>query len=360
MSGRLLFVVEHFRWQGTGLEHSAVRLCRGLAARGNEVHVAASTGEKIEGVTVHRGLDRVVEIRDILRPDLTIDWGFLHAADIHRMGAGTHAGYLEYYLDAFRGPARWWRSVEHFAPRHRRVINRQARLLGRPGARFMANSKLTADLAIAAGASRASVEVCHQHVSLEQFNPDDAVAGRAALREQWGLASDDVAFLFVAHNLHLKNLPLLRRVFERLAHPRAKLVVVGKRRPRWSAPWLVYAGEATDMVAIYGAGDALLHPTWFDSCANVVLEAMACARPVLVSDTSGIHELLPPEDVLTVRGVPGEVEEAWVQSVGALADQPDLREIRGKAGLALAAGRGFGRYLDWFSDYLTRIREAKG
>ena len=141
MSGRLLFVVEHFRWQGTGLEHSAVRLCRGLAARGNEVHVAAATGEKIESVTVHRGLDRVVEIRDILRPDLTIDWGFLHAADIHRMGAGTHAGYLEYYLDAFRGPARWWRRLEHFAPRHRRVINRQARLLGRPGARFMANSK---------------------------------------------------------------------------------------------------------------------------------------------------------------------------------------------------------------------------
>ena len=29
---RLLFLVEHFRWQGTGLEHSAVRLCRGLAA----------------------------------------------------------------------------------------------------------------------------------------------------------------------------------------------------------------------------------------------------------------------------------------------------------------------------------------
>ena len=113
------------------------------------------------------------------------------------------------------------------------------------------------------------------------------------------------------------------------------------------------------MTSVYGAADVLLHPTWFDSCANVVLEAMACARPVLVSDTSGINELLPPEDVLNVRGDPTAVEETWTEVVGALATQPNLRELRGASGLALAAGRGFGRFLDWFSEYVNAVQGTR-
>ena len=352
---RLLFLVEHFRWQGTGLEHSAVRLCRGLAARGHAVHVAADTGETGDGITVHLGLNRISETQAAVRPDLTIDWGFIHPADIHRMGAGTHAGYLDYYLDAFSGPARWWRRLERWAPRHQRVIRRQRQLLARPSARFMANSHLTANLAIEGGAAADRVTVCHQHVSLEEFNPAKAEASRTVLRAEWGLANEDVAFLFVAHNLRLKNLELLRQVFGKLNLPNAKLVVVGKRHPRWEAPWLVFAGEACEMAAVYGAGDALLHPTYFDSCANVVLEAMACARPVLVSDTAGINELLAEEQVLAVRGENSAVESSWRQAVHGLVTDFSLRRRRGEAALNLAAGRNYQCFLDWFEAYLESV-----
>jgi glycosyltransferase involved in cell wall biosynthesis len=355
MSMRLLFLVEHFRWQGTGLEHSAVRLCRGLAARGHEVHVAADTGESGDGITVHTGLNRISETQAAVRPDLTIDWGFIHPADIHRMGAGTHAGYLDYYLDAFSGSARWWRRLERWAPRHQRVIRRQRQLLARPSARFMANSQLTANLAIEGGAAADRVTVCHQHVSLEEFNPAKAEASRAVLRAEWGLADEDVAFLFVAHNLRLKNLELLRQVFGKLNLPNAKLVVVGKRRPRWTAPWLIFAGEARDMAAVYGAGDALLHPTYFDSCANVVLEAMACARPVLVSDTAGINELLSNGQVLAVRGGKSVVELAWLEAVRERVTDAALRARQGESGLRLAEGRDYQYFLDWFEAYLESV-----
>ncbi len=351
----LLFLVEHFRWQGTGLEHSAVRLCRGLAARGHAVHVAADTGETGDGVTVHPGLNRISETQAAVRSDLTIDWGFIHPADIHRMGAGTHAGYLDYYLDAFSGPARWWRRLGRWAPRHQRVIWRQRQLLARPAARFMANSHLTASLAIEGGAAADRVTVCHQHVSLEEFNPAKAEATRTVLRAEWGLADEDVAFLFVAHNLRLKNLELLRQVFVKLNLPNAKLVVVGKHRPRWTAPWLIFAGEASGMAAVYGAGDALLHPTYFDSCANVVLEAMACARPVLVSDTAGINELLAVEQVLAVRGENSAVESSWRQAVHALATDVSLRRRQGEAAMNLAEGRDYQCFLDWFEAYLDSV-----
>ena len=352
---RLLFLVEHFRWQGTGLEHSAVRLCRGLAARGHAVHVAADTGETGDGITVHPGLNRISETQAAVRPDLTIDWGFIHPADIHRMGAGTHAGYLDYYLDAFSGPARWWRRLERWAPRHQRVIRRQRQLLARPAARFMANSHLTANLAIEGGAAADRVTVCHQHVSLEEFNPAKAEATRTVLRAEWGLADEAVAFLFVAHNLRLKNLELLRQVFGKLNLPNAKLVVVGKRQPSWEAPWLIFAGEAREMAAVYGAGDALLHPTYFDSCANVVLEAMACARPVLVSNTAGINELLPGEQVLAVRGEKSAVESSWRKAVHILATDVLPRRQHGEAALKLAEARNYQCFLDWFEAYLESV-----
>lgn len=349
---RLLFLVEHFRWQGTGLEHSAVRLCRGLAKRGHEVHVASETGETGAGITLHHGLDRIRDIKAEVQPDLTIDWGFIHPADIHRMGAGTHEGYLNLYLDAFSSLRRWWRRLEHWAPRHQQVIRRQRRLLARPTVRFLANSQLTANLAIAGGADAKRVTVCHQHVSSEEFNPAKAESSRAVVRADWSLAEDDVAFLFVAHNLHLKNLDLLRRVFQRLDSPHAKLVLVGKRKPRWKAPWLIFAGEASDMAAVYGAGDALLHPTYFDSCANVVLEAMACAKPVRVSDTSGIHELLPPEWVLSVRGNNPAIEDDWIAEVTSLACDGAQRKSEGEAAVCLAQARDYQCFLDWFEAYL--------
>jgi len=351
--------MEHFGWLGTGLEHSAMRLCQGLARRGHEVHVLAASGESIKNVKVHRGLDQVESLRRSLQPDLVIDWGFIHPADIHRMGAGTHAGYLDYYLDAFHGFERWWRRLERWAPRHQRVIRRQRWLLARSGARFVANSNLTAKMAIAGGAPLANVSVCHQHVPLEIFDPERSCTRRFALRKQWGLGEDEVAFLFVAHNFRLKNLDLLRQVMSSLGDSPARLVVVGKRQPRWTAPWLVFAGEVRDMAAVYGAGDVLVHPTYFDSCANVVLEAMACAKPILVSDTAGIDELLPKEWVLGVRGVSAVVEESWLRAVRALASDSVLRRQRGTQARALAEKRDYASFLEWFENYMRSVLKDK-
>jgi len=45
----------------------------------------------------------------------------------------------------------------------------------------------------------------------------------------------------------------------------------------------------------YFAADLLVHPSFYDPCALVTLEALACGLPVITTRTNGAHELLPPE-----------------------------------------------------------------
>jgi UDP-glucose:(heptosyl)LPS alpha-1,3-glucosyltransferase len=51
------------------------------------------------------------------------------------------------------------------------------------------------------------------------------------------------------------------------------------------------------MKACYFASDFLVHPTFYDPCSLVVLEALACGLPVITSRYNGASELLdPPRD----------------------------------------------------------------
>lgn len=259
---RLLFYVEHFRMAGSGLENQAVRLCRSLADRGHEVHVLSDDAADVGGVTVHHGLSESVAVCGRVLPHLCIDWGFLLPADLHRMGGGTHNQFIGYNLAAYSGLAKLFKKLSYLKTKHQRIIARQKTMLANPDAFFLANSQQTADMAVADGANPERVVVHHQTVELDHFSPDRMVGLRNEARIDLGLADGDVAFVFVAHNLKLKNLDLLHRVFKKLPGDlNAKLIVVGKRKPDFSAPWLIYAGSTSSMDKMYAASDALLHRT---------------------------------------------------------------------------------------------------
>ena len=44
----------------------------------------------------------------------------------------------------------------------------------------------------------------------------------------------------------------------------------------------------------YFAADFLVHPTFYDPCSLVVLEALACGLPVITTAANGASELLSP------------------------------------------------------------------
>ena len=76
-----------------------------------------------------------------------------------------------------------------------------------------------------------------------------------------------------------------------------------------------------DMRNGYFACDLLVHPTFYDPCSNVVLEALACGLPVITSRHNGASELMRPAE----PGAPaGERREGYV-----VADPHDHAELAG-------------------------------
>src|SRR5439155_16485112 len=130
-------------------------------------------------------------------------------------------------------------------------------------------------------------------------------------RDRWGVSPDEAVGLFVAMNYRLKGLaPLLRAV---ALVPRDRpftLAVVG--HPKFDryrrlagrlgvADRVKFLGFRANPKDAYFASDFLVHPTFYDPCSLVVLEALACGLPVVTTRYNGAAELLsPPADGLVI------------------------------------------------------------
>ena len=361
---RVLLSTGIFELAGGGAENFAFRLSRALSDRGHEMHVVTDRGGPVPGISVYQGIAQIDKFIEELRPDLTVDWGFNHPADLHRLGGGAHQYFLEHSLNAYHGLLRWYKRLRNRSPKHRAVIRKQAEMLRRPGAFFLANSRFAADQVIAAGARPEAVGVLHNGVDTGMFHPAKGKGAVDRLRSRWGLSPSDVAVLFIAHNLLLKNFALLRDIFQGLAsrYPGMKLIVVGKRKPSLMPPNSVYAGELSDMVTCYQAADCLAHPTFFDSCANVVLEAMSTGLPVAASNVCGAHELVEEGKsgfVLPVTGKKREVRDEWMKTLQVLGTDEVLRRRMGAAGREAMLGNDFGYYVTRLEGFMKQVLERK-
>ncbi len=364
---RLLLTIPHFDAAEGGAESYAVTVCQELVRRGHAVRVLAATGCPGQGVDLVLGsLAEAPQQVAEFAADLHLDWGLNVPADLHRLGGGTHREYLRLIRESRSPVLRFWRGVtDACRGRNRGSLRREFALLVRPGTHVLANS------AFVAAQVRATAPVPEDHihtllngVDTGRFSAARLRERRAATRAELGLAPGDVAFLFVAHNLRLKNFSLLARIFPRIARrcPQAKLVVMGKRRPPFAAPWLVYAGKSRAPEEIFVACDALVHPTFFDACANVVVEAMAAGLPVLTSDRNGSAELVAPGmggKVLPVVGEQAEIEKVWTGAVLELATSPDLRAAWGKAGREIAETQSIVGYTNRLLDLLEQLAARK-
>lgn len=118
--------------------------------------------------------------------------------------------------------------------------------------------------------------------------------------------------------------------------PAARLVLVGAGpegdRLRARAPRSVlFAGAVTDPVPWYQAADLVVLPSRWEGMALAPLEAMACGRPVLVTDVDGARESLPAAlagHCLVPPGDPG----ALAAAVTRLLLDPPLRASLGRQG----------------------------
>ncbi|MEU6761217.1 glycosyltransferase [Streptomyces sp. NPDC046853] len=170
-------------------------------------------------------------------------------------------------------------------------------------------------------------------VDVERFRPVAARAARTAL----GLPEQGPLVVCVGRLCRQKGQDVLLRAWAGVAErmPLARLVLVGDGPDaaglRDRAPdSVLFAGDVRDASPWYRAADLVVLPSRWEGMALVPLEAMACARPVVVTDVDGARESLPPE--LVPHGlVPAEDPRALARAVLGLLGDPPLRESLGRA-----------------------------
>jgi glycosyltransferase involved in cell wall biosynthesis len=140
--------------------------------------------------------------------------------------------------------------------------------------------------------ARGKVKVVDSGVDLERFR--DLGAEEAAARVGW--PRERPAYLCVGSLTERKNVARLAGAFERLGTGSLAFVGEGPLRAELEGrTGITLAGSVSqeDLPAWLSAADVVCQPSLVEPFGQVTLEAMACARPVVVTRVGGPPEFVP-------------------------------------------------------------------
>ncbi|NEV86790.1 glycosyltransferase family 4 protein [Streptomyces tendae] len=180
-------------------------------------------------------------------------------------------------------------------------------------------------------------------VDLARFHADAPGYGHAdpaGPRLRHGFAADTPLVVCVGRLCRQKGQDVLldawKSVLARVPDARLVLVGDGPDRARLAArapASVLFTGAVGDAAAWYRAADLVVLPSRWEGMALAPLEAMACGRPVVVTDVDGAREGLPSAllpHCLVPPGDPGALADA---TAALLLDAP-LRASLGRRGRA--------------------------
>lgn len=158
-----------------------------------------------------------------------------------------------------------------------------------------------------------------------------------ALREQWGLAEDDIAVIHVGRLAPEKNLGLLERTFNTLksSYPRRtlKMIMVGDGPQRAALerqmPEAIFCGaqRGEALACHYASGDVFLFPSLTETFGNVVLEALASGLGVVAYDQAAAAQHIR-HGYNGVLAMPADEPAFCDAAAWLLEDRETLRSVR--------------------------------
>lgn len=328
---RVAIVQESMDPRRGGAETSVLEMAAALAANGAAPTILYNAGRDAEATapapagvellphTPPRPMTRLQLARWFLAATdesiLTGSFDIIHAvtphprADVYQPRGGIIAETVERSIARGRSPlARWAKRIGRIFHAKQRFLDRIEQSLFAAGSpvRVAAVSDYVRRQVVSRHPHmRERVEVVFNAVNVARLALDDPATARQTARNRLHLVEHEPAVLFVAHNFKLKGLPeLLRTQAIGAAAGRAwKLLIVGRDDP---VPHLrtarrlgienrvrfIEAGE--EMRRLYAAADVLAHPTWYDPCSRVVLEALCSGLPVVTTRWNGAAEAMTP------------------------------------------------------------------
>ena len=178
---------------------------------------------------------------------------------------------------------------------------------------IICNSRAGLEYAAAHGFPREKMTVITNGIDTERFKPD--AAARARVREEWGVAENEILIGLVARLDPMKDHSTFLRAAAMLARekPHIRFVCVGDGPESYRAELhrlatelgldgkLIWAGARRDMPAVFNTLDIASSSSYGEGFSNAIAEAMACGVPCVVTDVgdsasivSGTGCVVPP------------------------------------------------------------------
>lgn len=215
------------------------------------------------------------------------------------------------------------------------------RMLGRRSAAVITPSRATTRFMIdRVGVPGQRLMTIPNGVEASDFQPE---ADGAGFRKKWAIP-EGILILAAGRLVPQKNFPGVLDAFGRASSriPGATLIIAGSGRERRELESLAgqrglacrFVGELNrvDMAMAFGAADCVCSLSQFEGMPNVVLEAMAAGRAIVVAEVDGVPELI--EHGVSGLLVPPNHTQA---AADALVELGTSRALRGRLGLAARA-----------------------
>jgi UDP-glucose:(heptosyl)LPS alpha-1,3-glucosyltransferase len=374
---KIALVLEKFDPVRGGAEHWTWQFARSLVRRGHEVHVVAFGFHEAvaeDAIVPHQlgemprsRLDRAAQIAaklGTLNFDIVHDMGIGWAADIVEPHAGSTKALWQHNL--MRIPK--WRQIRFWREkRYRELEEIERRQHADPDVIIVAVSRMLAqNFESLHRLAPERIRVIYNGVDIERFTPSVRDKYREKTRRDLGVR-DEVLFLMLAHNLLLKNADSTIRAAAELtaAGARLRLVIAGGKKPErfiklahklGIARLVTFLGQV-DPLPYYAAADVFVHPTWYDPCSLVTLEASGCGLPVITSRFNGAAELMTDGKEGFLINDPGDIT-TLAEKMGELLESAS-RAMMGAAGRAFATQHPFEEQTSQFLQLYGEMASTK-
>ncbi|MEY4765237.1 MAG: hypothetical protein RI907_1910, partial [Pseudomonadota bacterium] len=138
---------------------------------------------------------------------------------------------------------------------------------------------------------------------------------QAQCRAKFGIGPDEKLVIYVGRFVEAKGMRELIAAFQQMAgtDPKLRLALVGDGVMGEELMAMVAATGLKDRVYLpgglppeqvaewIGASDVLTLPSWSEGYPNVVVESVACGRPVVATDVGGTREILHDDNGILTR-----------------------------------------------------------
>lgn len=319
---KVAIVIERVEpWRG-GAETSTTELARDLLTHGHEVHVVTAsrspsppdmTFHTLSPATVIRPLRTAGFIRQASAFFEHQSFDVIHSvvplpcADVYQPRGGLLRETIERNV-ALRKTSSGRllkRALAQMNVKQNALLELERRVFRADGPGILAVSQYVArQCERHYGVTSPRVRVILNGVTPPTETPARRKEDRSAIRKQYGLGESTLLLLFVAHNFRLKGLGPLLEALVRVREAGAvdlKLLAVGRDNPvRFTrsveklglSDVVTFTGPTQRVGAFYHAADVCVHPTYYDPCSRVVLEALARGVPCITTRYNGAAEFM--------------------------------------------------------------------